>query len=51
MIYTRIEDKKGLTMEAAKAAFMEGLAKLGKRERVLLIPPDITRIHGLGGML
>ena len=51
MIYTRIENKQGLTMEAAKAAFMEGLAKLGKRERVLLIPPDITRIHGLGGML
>ncbi|NLZ76475.1 MAG: DUF2088 domain-containing protein, partial [Spirochaetales bacterium] len=51
MVYARIEDRKGLTMEATKTAFMEGLAKLGRRERVLLIPPDITRIHGLGGML
>lgn len=51
MLYSKIEDKNGLTMEATKSAFIAGLAKLGNRERVLLIPPDITRIHGLGGML
>ena len=27
------------------------LAKLGKRERVLAIPPDITRLHSQAGML
>ena len=34
-----------------KKHFHKGLKNLGNRQRVLLIPPDITRLHGLGGLL
>ncbi len=51
MIYTRLQDSGGLSLDAMKKQFFKGLKALGKRERVLLIPPDITRLHGLGGTL
>jgi len=51
MVHARIQDTNGITLEAMKKQFFKGLKALGKRERVLLVPPDITRLHGLGGML
>lgn len=51
MVHARLQDAGGLDLEAMKRQFLKGLKALGKRERVLLIPPDITRLHGLGGTL
>ena len=51
MIDAHVENLNGLTLETMKNTFFTGLAALGERKRVLLIPPDITRLHGLGGTL
>ncbi len=51
MIDAQVEDLKGLPMEVMKNTFFAGLDALGERKRVLLIPPDITRMHGMGGTL
>ena len=34
-----------------KALLAESLGKLGRRERVLAVPPDITRLHSQAGVL
>ncbi len=34
-----------------KALLAESLGRLGRRERVLAVPPDITRLHSQAGML
>jgi nickel-dependent lactate racemase len=51
MMHAQIADSQGISLETMKNTFMTGLKALGKRERILLIPPDITRLHGLGGLL
>jgi len=51
MLYVRAQDMKGMSLDAMKRSFFKGLDAIGKRERVLLVPPDITRLHGLGGTL
>ncbi len=51
MIDAQVENLNGLSLESMKQTFFTGLAALGERKRVLLIPPDITRLHGLGGTL
>jgi len=51
MVHTRLHDLNGLDIENMKRQFFKGLKSLGKRSRVLLIPPDITRLHGMGGIL
>ena len=51
MVFTQLQDKNGLDVEVMKKQFFKGLKALGKRERVLLLPPDITRLHGMGGTL
>jgi len=51
MVHTRLQEEGGISLEAMKKHFFKGLKALGKRERVLLIPPDITRLHGMGGTL
>ncbi|PKL14373.1 MAG: D-mannonate epimerase [Spirochaetae bacterium HGW-Spirochaetae-8] len=51
MIDAQVENLNGLSLESLKQTFFAGLAALGERKRVLLIPPDITRLHGLGGTL
>lgn len=51
MVHTRLQDLNGLDLDTMKKQFFKGLKSLGKRERVLLLPPDITRLHGLGGTL
>ncbi len=40
-----------LTMEDLKNGLIQALDALGKKEKVLAIPPDITRAHSLAGPL
>ncbi|HSU29765.1 MAG TPA: lactate racemase domain-containing protein [Bryobacteraceae bacterium] len=40
-----------LRQEDLKASFFEALAKLGTRRRVLVVPPDLTRLHSGAGDL
>ena len=40
-----------LSLTEAKAALFEALDKLGKRNKVLAVPPDYTRMHSLAGPL
>ena len=35
----------------ARAGLLEGLGKLGKRKKVLAVPPDFTRFHSRAGEL
>ena len=51
MMYSQTKKQSGLTEEQLKKSFFKGLKNIGPRQRVLLIPPDITRIHGFAGML
>ena len=51
MIYAKVQNSSGISKELMKKHFFKGLKGLGNKDRVLLIPPDITRIHGLGGLL
>ena len=51
MVYSQIADSEGISQETMKKHFFKGLKALGERKRILLIPPDITRLHGLGGLL
>ncbi|MBN2860320.1 MAG: DUF2088 domain-containing protein [Sphaerochaetaceae bacterium] len=51
MMYSQTKKQSGLTEEQVKKTFFKGLKSIGPRQRVLLIPPDITRIHGFAGML
>jgi nickel-dependent lactate racemase len=40
-----------LTPQQLNDLLVEGLAKLGRRERVLAVPPDTTRLHSRAGEL
>ncbi len=51
MIYCHAKRDSGMSVEHLKKTFLKGLRNIGERERVLLIPPDITRVHGLAGLL
>lgn len=51
MVHARLQDAGGLALQAMKEEFFRGLKALGRRDRVLLLPPDITRLHGMGGTL
>ncbi len=51
MIFCKIENPSGISYDMMKKSFHKGLKNLGNRQRVLLVPPDITRLHGLGGLL
>jgi nickel-dependent lactate racemase len=51
MLYLNLHDTDGFNLTVMKARFYEALESIGQRERILLIPPDITRLHGLGGLL
>jgi len=35
----------------AKAALFGALDKIGKRKKVLAVPPDFTRMHSMAGQL
>ena len=51
MVHAQVRNTSGLDSELMKRHFLAALESLGKRDRVLLIPPDITRLHGMGGTL
>ncbi len=40
-----------LSAEEIRAGLYEALGKLGRRERVLAVPPDFTRMHSMSGVL
>ncbi len=40
-----------LTQDEIRAGLYEALGKLGKREKVLAVPPDFTRFHSQSGVL
>jgi nickel-dependent lactate racemase len=41
----------GIREEQLKEAFLEGLSLFSDRKKILIVPPDITRIHGMAGTL
>jgi len=48
---SRRNENAKLSSAELKAAFFEALAKLGMRYRVLVVPPDVTRLHSRAGEL
>jgi nickel-dependent lactate racemase len=51
LYYSRGNENDHLTAEDMKRGLYEGLDKLGKRHKVLVIPPDITRFFSRAGEL
>ncbi|MDH7598053.1 MAG: lactate racemase domain-containing protein [Sedimentisphaerales bacterium] len=52
MIYLELANPSGQIDDRQLEAFtIEALKRLGPRQRVLLIPPDITRIHSRAGLI
>lgn len=51
MIYAKVQNSSGISKELLKKHFLKGLKGLGNRERVLLIPPEGTRLHGFSSLL
>ncbi|MGI6467220.1 MAG: lactate racemase domain-containing protein [Sphaerochaetaceae bacterium] len=51
MLYIKVEDHNELDLKVMKNSFFEALKKIGDKQNILLIPPDITRYHGMGGVL
>jgi len=51
MIHASVQSENGITLGTLRKTFLEGLKACGERQRVLLIPPDITRYHSLAGTL
>lgn len=51
-LYCAIGDRDtALSAQPVRHAFAESLAKLGKRDRVLIVPPDFSRVHSRAGDL
>jgi nickel-dependent lactate racemase len=51
LLYERGSDKDVLGPEDLKNGLFEALKKLGRRTKVLVIPPDFTRFHSRAGEL
>ncbi len=51
LYYARGSDHENLSADDLKAGLYEALDKLGSREKVLAIPPDITRYYSRAGLL
>jgi nickel-dependent lactate racemase len=49
--YGRGSEREVMSDEALRAGLSEALDKLGKRRRVLAVPPDITRFHSRAGRI
>ncbi len=49
--YGRGSEREVITDDALRAGLSEALDKLGKRMRVLAVPPDITRFHSRAGRI
>ena len=51
ILYKRGYEQDNLTNEDLKTGLYEALDKLGKRNKILVIPPDFTRFHSRAGDL
>ena len=51
LLYGNGRENLELTPEDMRAALFSAMNKLGDRNRVLVLPPDQTRIHSQAGML
>ncbi|MGI6439121.1 MAG: D-mannonate epimerase [Sphaerochaetaceae bacterium] len=51
MMYAKVRNTHGVSEEALKKTFFNGLKSIGERSKVLLIPPDITQVDTLEGVL
>ena len=51
LLYSRGSVKDKLSHDDLKAGLFEAFDKLGKKNKVLAIPPDITRLHSHSGIL
>ncbi len=49
--YARGSEREVMTDDMLRAGLSEALGKLGKRVRVLAVPPDITRFHSRAGRI
>ncbi len=47
--YQHIQEKGIMTAGELKAGVVQALEKLGKRKRVIAVPPDFTRFHSFAG--
>ncbi len=51
LLYSRGSANDKLSDEDIKAGLFEAFDKLGKKKKVLALPPDITRLHSHSGVL
>ncbi|WP_020610741.1 lactate racemase domain-containing protein [Sediminispirochaeta bajacaliforniensis] len=51
MIHAELIDRSGIAPDHMKEEFFRALGRFSDRRRILLLPPDITRMHGLAGLL
>ena len=51
LYYSRGNEHDNLNADDLKQGLYAALEKLGKRQKVLALPPDITRLHSRSGEL
>ena len=51
LLYSRGSVKDKLSYDDLKTGLFEAFDKLGKKDKVLALPPDITRLHSQSGIL
>ena len=51
LLYNRGSENDNLTAEDLKRGLYQALERLGKRKKVVAIPPDITRFYSRAGEL
>jgi nickel-dependent lactate racemase len=51
LYYSKGSVEKNISRDELKSGLYEALDKIGKRKRVLAVPPDITRFHSQAGIL
>jgi len=51
LLFAEGSEEKVFSNEELKASLFKSLERLGKRERVLALPPDFTRFHSHAGLL
>ena len=51
LYYSEGSVEKNISRDELKSGLFEALGKIGKRKKVLVVPPDITRFHSQAGIL
>ncbi|MFO7849616.1 MAG: D-mannonate epimerase, partial [Spirochaetia bacterium] len=51
LYYERGGENEKITHEELKQGLFEALDRIGKRKKVIAVPPDITRFHSKAGVL